>query len=63
MNKKDIPSRTNVRRGDALRPVLFCMLSGSRHAKIWTQFEPQGVEVVAHMDGIGMALLKLNAAA
>lgn len=58
-----MPSGTGVHQGDALGLALFCMSSGTNLEKVRTQFEPQGVEVVAYMDVIGMALFELNAAA
>lgn len=47
IERRTIPSGTGVHQRNALGPALFGRPMGIRLAMVRTQFEPQGVEVVA----------------
>lgn len=61
--RRTILWETGVYQRDALGPVLFCMLLGTRLAKTRERFEPLGVEPFAYMDDVFLAFLDLTAAA
>lgn len=58
--RRNIPWITGVYQRPALEPALFCNSPRTSLGGLRAQCEPKGIEVVAYVDDVSLAMLELN---